>query len=175
MQQIDTLSTTTESEGLVNLLEVYADDFIAMSNNTSHAHLLQIYRAMLHSIHAILPPTAVTSHNGFNPVAPSKLEKGEIIWEHVKEILGCIMDIIQLPVKKYKDICVFMRKFLKKRHVMLNEFQKIAGKLKHASMVIPGGRSLFTPIDMAILGHPYFILITPTLLQFLEDWRCLVQ
>ena len=42
-------------------------------------------------------------------------------------------------------------------------------------MGIPGGRSLFNPINMAISGKPYFILITPTLHQFLEDWHCLTQ
>ena len=75
MQQIDPLITTTDREGLVILLEVYADDFISMSNNTSHAHLLQIFCAMLHAIHAIFPPPAVTGHNRFKPVAISKLEK----------------------------------------------------------------------------------------------------
>ena len=78
---------------------------------------------------------------------------------------------MQLPVKKCKDIFVLMCKLLKKRRVTLKKFQKLAGKLQHASMVIPGGRSLFTPINMAISGNPDFILITPTLLQCLEDWR----
>ena len=71
MQHIDPLSTTTDINGLVTLLEVYVDDFIAMRNNTSHAHLLQIYRAMMHVVHAILPPPAATAHNGFDPVAIS--------------------------------------------------------------------------------------------------------
>ena len=65
--------------------------------------------------------------------------------------------IIQLPVKKCKYICVLIGKLLKKRRVTLNEFQKLAGKLQHASMGIHGGRSLFAPIDMAISGNPYFI------------------
>ena len=34
---------------------------------------------------------------------------------------------------------------------------------------------MFTPIDMAISGHQYFISIPPTLLQCLKDWRCLIQ
>ena len=72
-QQIDPLSTTTDSEGLVTLLEVYINDFIAMINNTSHARLLQISHAMLHGVHSIFPPPDVTVHNGFNPVALSKL------------------------------------------------------------------------------------------------------
>ena len=68
-----------------------------------------------------------------------------------------------------------MLKLLKKHCVKLNKFQKIGGKLQHVSMGIPGGRSLFTPIDMAISGNPYFIFITPTLRQCLEDWRCFIQ
>ena len=88
MQHIDNLSTTTESEGLVTLLEVYVDEFIAIINNTSHAHLLQIYRAMLHGVHSIFPTPAVTGHNRFDPVVLYKLETGEGTWEHVKDILG---------------------------------------------------------------------------------------
>ena len=68
-----------------------------------------------------------------------------------------------------------MHKFKKKRCVTLDKFQKLAGKLQHTSMGIPGGRSLFTPIGMAISGNPYFISITPTLHQCLEDWHCLIQ
>ena len=101
MQEIDPLITTVDNEGLVNLLEVYAYDFIFMSNNTIHAHLLQVSRTMLHGIHAILPPPEVTGHNGFEPVALYKMEKVEGTWEHIKEILGWIMDgqkgTIQLP------------------------------------------------------------------------------
>ena len=57
----------------------------------------------------------------------------------------------------------------------MNEFQKLAGKLQHDSMGIPGGRSMFTPINMAISGNPDFISITPTLRQCLKDWLCLTQ
>ena len=158
MQHIDILRTTTDSEGLVTLLEVYVYDFIAMSNNMSHTHLLQISCAILHGIHAISPPPSVTGHNGFEPVVLSKLEKGEVKWEHIKETLVCIMnglnETIQLPLKKCKDICVLMRKLLKKRCVKLNEFKKLAGKLQHASMGIPRGRSLSIPINMDIPGNP---------------------
>ena len=150
-----------------------------MSNNTSHAHLLQISRAILHGVHAIFPPPAVTGHTGFDPVALSKLDTGESTWEHFKDILGWIMDGLngttQLPVKKRKDICVLIQKLLKNRRVMLNKFQKLADKSQHASMGIPGERILFTPINMSISGNPDFILITPTLRQCLEDWSCLIQ
>ena len=63
----------------------------------------------------------------------------------------------------------------KKRRVMLDKLQKLTGKLKHASMGILGGWSLFTPIDMYTSGNPDFTLITPTLRQCHEDWRCLIE
>ena len=88
MKQIDPLITTTDSEGLVTLLELYVNDFIAMIKKMSNAHHLQISRAMLHGVHAIFPPPAVTGHNGFGPGALYKQDKGEGTWEHVKEILG---------------------------------------------------------------------------------------
>ena len=71
MQYIDPLITTTDSEGLITLIEVYVDDFIAMSNNTSHTHILQISCAMLHGLHAIFPTPSVTGYNGFDPVSLS--------------------------------------------------------------------------------------------------------
>ena len=82
---------------------------------------------------------------------------------------------IQLPPKKCRDICTLMSKILKNLRVALNQFQKLAGKLQHASLGIPRGRSLFTPLDMEMRGDPDFITITQILRQCLEDWRCLIQ
>ena len=47
-----------------------------------------------------------------------------------------------------------MRKLLKKKRVALNQFQKLAGKLQHALLAIPSGRSLFTLLDMAVRNDP---------------------
>ena len=46
--------------------------------------------------------------------------------------------------------------------------------MQHASFGIPGGRSLFTPIDMAIKKGDAFVQLTPWLIQTLVDWRFLV-
>ena len=134
---------------------------------------------MLHGVHAIFPLPAVTGHNGYDPIAESKLEKGDGTWEYEKEILGWLINglhgTIQLPPNKFNDICALLRKLLKKHRVTLNEFQRLAGKLKNSAMGIPGGKSLFTLIYMAMSGDPEFIKITPLLRQWFEDWRCLVQ
>ena len=68
-----------------------------------------------------------------------------------------------------------MQKLFKKLIFALNQFQKLAGKLQHTSLRIPSGRSLFTPLDIAMRGNPDFITITQILRQCLKYLRCLVQ
>ena len=81
-----------------------------MRNNTSHAHILQISRAMLHGVHAIFPPPAITGHNRFDPLALYKLDTGEGTWSHFIDILGFIMDVLngtmQLPAKIQGHLCL---------------------------------------------------------------------
>jgi hypothetical protein len=43
---------------------------------------------------------------------------------------------------------------LKIKSASLNKYQKLVGKLQHASFGIPGGTGLFTPIQMAMSGNP---------------------
>ena len=57
----------------------------------------------------------------------------------------------------------------------LHQFQQLAGRLQHASIAIPGGNSLFTPLDMAMRGDPTTIHITPIIQEALGDWCTLVQ
>ena len=132
-----------------------------MNNDIRHSHLEKLSRAMLHGIHTIFPPPKVTGHNGFGPVAEKQMGDGDGIWDFYKEIMGWDLDgiqcTIQLLPKKCRDICTLMYKLIKKLRVALNPFQKLAGKLQHASLGIPIGRSLFTPLDMEMRGDPDFI------------------
>ena len=76
----------------MTLLEVYVDDFIALSNDIQHTHLMSLSRVMLHGIHAIFPPPKVTGHNGFDPIALKKMQDDDEIWDHHKKILGWDFD-----------------------------------------------------------------------------------
>ena len=82
------------SERLVTLLDVYVDEFITMSYDIRHSHLEKLSRAMLHGIHAILPPPEVTGHNGFVPVSEKQMGDGDGIWDLYKKIryLGLIQE-----------------------------------------------------------------------------------
>jgi hypothetical protein len=56
-----------------------------------------------------------------------------------------------------------------------NTFQKLAGKLIHASFDTPGGNGLLSPIYHAMKGDPKFVTLTPYLKQTLSDWRYLLR
>ena len=72
----------------VTNLEVYVDDFFAATNNPSIANLCHCSRSLLHGIHAIFPPPAISGHPGEDPVSIKKLKQGDRLWSHQKEILG---------------------------------------------------------------------------------------
>ena len=163
----------------LTVIEVYVDDFIAATNRLQRAALTKISRAMLHGIHAIFPPPSVTKHCGKDPISEGKLQKGEGTWMFVKEILGWIFDgenyTIQLPKEKCDQICSLLRRILRKPRISIKKFQQLTGKLQHASFGMPGGKSLFTPLDMALQQATDIVTITPLLKQTLADWRVLVQ
>ena len=76
----------------LQLLEVYVDDFIQLVQSSDPAVLLHCSRALLHGIHSVFPPPAITGHNGQDPISLKKLMEGKGLWEVRKEILGWMMD-----------------------------------------------------------------------------------
>ena len=163
----------------LTLIEVYVDDFIGVTNDIQFTALKHLSRAMLHGIHSIFPPPAITKHCRHDPVSLAKLRKGEGRWSTQKDILGWILDglncTIQLPQEKSTAIARLLRKTLKKQRVSIRKFQQLVGKLQHASFGIPGGRSLFTPFDMAMHTTMDYVEVNPVLRSALQDWRYLVH
>ena len=161
------------------LIEVYMDDYIGATNDPTMYHLKKVSRAMLHGVHSIYPPPIVSGHSGEDPVSAKKLGSGEGRWQPVKEILGWIVDgknyTLQLPPTKCKNICTLIRKILKQAYCPIKRFQVLAGKLQHASFGLPGGTGLFSPLQLAMVGNPTEVKLTPSLQHALRDWRTIVQ
>ena len=162
-----------------NLLEVFVDDFVAVTNNASETHLTHFSRAMLQGIHAVFPPPSITGHCGEDPISQKKLNEGEGTWETCKEVLGWLIDgatfTIQLPPTKCDKIVHLIKKMTKRTTSSRQRFQELAGKLQHASFGIPGGKGLFSPIYRAMQGTSDVIPLTPFIKETLRDWRTFVQ
>ena len=96
------------------------------------------------------------------------------MWHHEKEILGWNFNsknyIIQLSAKKCQTIINTLDKIIKLKGASLNHFQKLAGKLQHASFCRPSKWGLFSPIQMAMQGDPKYIYTTNSLKIILKDW-----
>ena len=182
LPQTYTEKSITDLTSNITLIEVFVDDFIACTDGLSKHHLLNTSRAMLHGIHSIFPPTNVTGHNGGDPISEKKLDQLEGLWEHVKEILGWIIDganhTIYLPPKKVDKITATLKKLISKstKSIPLKAFQKIAGTLHHAAMGMPGGRGLFTIIWTAMAKHNKgYIKMTANLKDVLRDFKWLFR
>lgn len=183
----ETCTDIISPEELVNLIEVFVDDYIAISNAPTKRQLLHISRAMLHGIHSIFPPPDVTGHAGEDPIAQKKMLEGEGLWQDCKEILGWIFDgkayTISLPQKKIEKIIAEINKFKKvakrkqkrQQRMPLNKWQKMAGSLMHASFGLVGGKAMFSPIWKAMEGSPKFIQFNPALLECLKDWKYILK
>ena len=167
------------STPLTTLLEVFVDDFIAGTNNLSEENLRLISRAMLHGIHSVFPPPSVTGHSGGDSVSIKKIEKGEGKWEFIKEILGWMINgldyTIQLPTAKSDKLVKQLTKFAKMKQIKLKDFEKLVGKLQHASLAMPGGWGLFSPLTMAMKGRPKRVHVTPIIKQTMLDWRTILR
>jgi hypothetical protein len=64
----------------VHLIKVYVDDFIQLAQTTDPHQLKHLLRAILHAIHSIFPPLAVTGHARKDPVSIKKLKQGDGLW-----------------------------------------------------------------------------------------------
>ncbi len=172
-------SAQTIRDDVQRFVEVYVDDFIAGTNDLSQPNLQQMARAVLHGVHSIFPPPAVSGHNGEDPVSHGKLLKGEGFWDFKKEILGWDFDgqhfTIQLPPDKVQKLQDKLDAILEEPQVPHKEYEKIMGKLNHASIGIPNGRGLSAPVYRAMKQHKEDIHLEPPVRQALEDWKTIIN
>jgi len=157
----------------INLVEVFVDDFIGATTNSTMKHLEHFSRAMLFGVHSIFPPPEVSGHHGQDPVSQKKMDQGEGLWETTKEILGWLVDgakfTVQLMPDKVDKICKLINKQVcKAKTVSKLRYQELAGKIQHASFGVPGGKGLFSPVHSALKTTKDFIVMTPLLKQTLK-------
>ena len=173
------LRNDTSTNKTTSLIEVYVDDFIACTNNSNKAHIQHLSRAMLHGIHSIFPPPQVSGHQGEDPISNKKLLQHEGLFHTEKEILGWMLNgkdyTITLPSNKVVKITNDINKLLKSKVVPSNHLEKLQGKLIHASLGIPSGRGLMSPLYATYLQAKEFTTMTEPIKQCLKDWKELLK
>jgi hypothetical protein len=167
----------------LTLLEVYVDDFIAITQSTDEDHLRNVTRHLLDAIDSIFPGPATTKSN-LGPAISKKKLLAEGVWETRKEILGWLIDgihrTIALPQKKAKSLVDQLRQMRRsKATVRLKDFQKLHGRLQFTTVALPCGRALLGPLDKVISStlkdHKTRIRINDYLRGLLSDWTALIH
>ena len=165
--------TTSAPPNIVELLEVYVDDFFAGTNDLRRSNLIEFTRALLHGIHSCFPPPNISGHSGEDPVSVKKILNGEGAWQFRKEILGWIIDgekyTINLTDEKRKKYVAAIKAVLRKSRTPAKDLEKVVGKLGHVALGVPAGKGLLTPLYRAQAGNPSSIA-TSLIRQPLEDW-----
>ncbi len=136
--QLPRIGSAEEGSAFLHMLEVFVDDFIQLAQTTDEEALRHCSRAVLHGIHCVFPPPSITGHNGEDPVSKKKLLKGKGVWDVRKNNLGWVMDgatmCIELSNKRQEAILEDLKQALnKKRGLRFKKFEKLVGKLRHAS------------------------------------------
>ena len=168
----------TSNEALLYLIEVFVDDFIGMCVPRSKLELDHVSRAIQHGIHDIFPPD---TDDDEDPTSLKKLRKGDGAWALRKDVLGWTFDGDDKTVELEEERVLKLRKDLKdmlrrRTSIPLDTFQEVAGKLQHASLGVPGGKGLFTPINKQLGREAKWINLTRNrpLRTALSDWRALL-
>ena len=145
---------------------VYVDDYIlAAVESPDGSALLRTGRAALHTIHGLFPPPARSGHvDGKDPISFKKLEAGDARWAQSKELLGFVFDgqsrTVHLTQRKALGITEAITRLLKKTRAPVPKFQSVVGKMRHVATILPSARSLFTPVNRALRGHPSTISLS---------------
>lgn len=99
--------------------------------------------------------------------------------ELCEKILGWIINgrdfTITLPQDLLEKILVQLNQARRKKKVSLNEMQKLAGKLQHASFARPGWWGLCSPIQCTLQGDPKFLIMNEEPQECLTDWRTILK
>jgi hypothetical protein len=172
----------THKSDLFKLLEVYVDDFIGMVHSDDLEVLRHATRAMLHAIHSVFPPPASGIPED-DPISYKKLLAGDGIWAVRKEILGWIFDGIlrtmELPPEKIEKIMESLATAISQKRLPLKEFRTLLGKLQHAAMGMPAGKSILTPLHKFVEENKdrriLYFANHPLILEALRDIRILLR
>jgi hypothetical protein len=133
------------------------------SRSTRHHKELWVTRAILHAIHSLFPGPTVTGHiNGRDIISLKKLLALDGLFDILKIFLGFLLDgrpgchrTVGHPADKAATYINAIQEALDspRHYISFQAFQKIHGKLVHASSALPcmGG---FMSVFNKILGAP---------------------
>ena len=162
--------------------DVYLDDEILAAQG-SRPRLNRLRRTLLHCNDLVFRPNDnhPDDRDRREPISTKKLLKGDACWSTRKTVLGWIIDTVQqtltLPTHRRTKLLATIDSMLASTSVPIRDWQQLLGQLRSMILGIPGGRGLFSQLQVALADahHSHIVLLTQPVLDQLADVRVLAS
>lgn len=161
-------------------VDIFVDDFIALAQESGNSR--RVRRILLRAIDDVFRPNdAADSVHRREPVSLKKLKKGDCSWATVKEVLGWIIDTvnmtIHLPPRRVDRLSEILSSIpVHQKRTSVKKWHKVLGELRSMSLALPGARNLFSHMQRALadkLGGR--VSLTKDVHQALADFKWLLD
>ena len=143
--------------------DVFVDDFIGAAQDPLLPHRSQelnncrrVRKALLHSIDDVFQPLLPNDNpTRQEPVSIKKLRQGDCSYGTLKEILGWIIDTInmtiQLPQHRVDRLAEILASIpTTQRRTSVKKWHSILGELRSMALALPGSRNIFSTMQHAL-------------------------
>ena len=163
----------------LNYRDVFVDDFIGVAQG-SKRRLRTISRLLWHIVDGVWKPPDANDSTREEPISVKKLLKGDGSWSTIKEVLGWIIDTVDktitLPPRRATRLLDIFDELRGKRRIGVKLWHKFLGELRSMVLAIPGGRGLFSALQLGLKhADKHRIRVTPHLRNYLNDFETLAH
>ena len=175
--------------GPLGVVDVFVDDFISLAQDAGGgkkggrrggSNTRRVRRLLLHGIDDVFRPLDKgDSVHRREPVSLKKLRKGDCSWATVKEVLGWIINTVDmtlhLPPRRVERLGEILASLPPtQKRTSLKKWHKVLGELRSMSLAMPGARHMFSHMQQAIskrVGGR--VTLTRDVHRALDDFRWL--
>jgi len=161
--------------------DVYVDDEIVLGQGSS-ARLHRLRNILLHVNDAVFRPNddADRARLRAEPISEKKLLKGDGNWSTRKTILGWDVDTlaqtISLPPHRSERLLTILSEVQGRSRVSTRKWHRLLGELRSMCLAIPGGRGLFSHLQLALTtADRKRVRLNTSVQHELKDWLTLAH
>ena len=144
----------------LNTVDVYMDDFIALTQNQNKADRQAMRRTLFSTIDQVLWPLEPTDNPcRKEPNSTKKLAKGDAAWGTRKIVLGWLIDTVRRTIELPPHRVLRLHEILDsiprhQRRTSRRIWQQLLGELRSMTLAIPGGRGLLSQLQATLTYSP---------------------
>jgi hypothetical protein len=139
----------------VALMDVFVDDFCGVGQQSRQNPLRNQRRALLHSIDRVFRPSdSQDNSERKEPIAVSKLDKGDAAWQNQKRCLGWDFGgrskTLLVPAHRREKARATIQNMLSRKRSGLKYWQSMLGDLRNLVPGLPGSKGQFSLLQAAL-------------------------